>query len=193
MKISPELYQVKLEETTIWSCKSQEQLDDFIYKLEKLGFVPVNNSIKFEEGTSYYNVVDTDVLVLNKDQIIELSLASIRFKIERKISAEVDISKQLVELAEKPIKVVTEGGAGNTYNNKCEVHMPGHMMGMYNDLLLLEDACTDELQASLNAGWRIIAACPQPDQRRPDYILGRFNPECNHLERGGVAAREAML
>lgn len=36
---------------------------------------------------------------------------------------------------------------------------------------------TDVLQEQIAKGWRIIAACPQPDQRRPDYILGRFNPE----------------
>ena len=42
-------------------------------------------------------------------------------------------------------------------------------------LLLLSDACTDELQGALRDGWRIIAVCPQPSQRRPDYVLGRYN------------------
>lgn len=50
--------------------------------------------------------------------------------------------------------------------------------------MLLEDACTDQLQGALNSGWRIISACPQPDQRRPDYILGRFNPD--QSEDGGA-------
>ena len=63
------------------------------------------------------------------------------------------------------------------YNSKCEVAMPGQALAMYNDTQLLEDACTDDLQNELAVGWRIIAACPQPNQRRPDYILGRFNPE----------------
>ena len=62
------------------------------------------------------------------------------------------------------------------YNSKCEVHTPGNTLTVYNDVRVVEDKCTDELQELLNDGWRIIAACPQPDQRRPDYILGRYNP-----------------
>ncbi len=65
---------------------------------------------------------------------------------------------------------------GHVYNEHVEVHTPGNMLATYNETLLLEDACTDELQKSLDNGWRIIAACPQA-QRRPDYILGRYNPE----------------
>lgn len=37
----------------------------------------------------------------------------------------------------------------------------------------MEDACTEELQEKLDAGWRILAVCPPNAQRRPDYILGR--------------------
>lgn len=65
---------------------------------------------------------------------------------------------------------------GHIYNEHVEVHTPGNMLATYNETLLLEDACTDELQKSLDNGWRIVAACPQA-QRRPDYILGRYNPE----------------
>jgi hypothetical protein len=65
---------------------------------------------------------------------------------------------------------------GHIYNEHVTVHTPGNMLATYNETLLLEDACTDELQKSLDNGWRIVAACPQA-QRRPDYILGRYNPE----------------
>jgi hypothetical protein len=41
----------------------------------------------------------------------------------------------------------------------------------------LEDCCTEELQAQLDAGWRILAVCPPNARRRPDYILGRTNKE----------------
>lgn len=37
----------------------------------------------------------------------------------------------------------------------------------------LEDACTEDLQAHLDDGWRIIAVCPPKDSRRPTYIIGR--------------------
>jgi hypothetical protein len=65
----------------------------------------------------------------------------------------------------------------NAFNNRCEVHMPGQALATYNETLLLSDSCTDALQDAMDKGWRIIAACPQPDARRPDYILGRFNPD----------------
>ncbi|MNH35948.1 hypothetical protein D3C79_966910 [compost metagenome] len=61
------------------------------------------------------------------------------------------------------------------YNEKCEVSVPGLGLLYYNRVALIEDSCTDVLQGMLNSGWRIIAACPQPDQRRPDYILGKYD------------------
>jgi len=62
-----------------------------------------------------------------------------------------------------------------TFNQKCDVHISGNMLLTINDLILIEDSCTDEIQIELNNGWRIVAVCVQP-QRRPDYILGRYNP-----------------
>jgi len=71
---------------------------------------------------------------------------------------------------------VPEGPTDQHFNNRVEVHMPGQALSMYNETLLMEDSCTDALQNELANGWRIIAVCPQPDQRRPDYVLGRYNP-----------------
>lgn len=70
-----------------------------------------------------------------------------------------------------------QGPNERNFNQRVEVHMPGHALSTYNETMLLEDSCTDALQTALNKGWRIIACCPQPDSRRPDYILGRYNPE----------------
>lgn len=63
------------------------------------------------------------------------------------------------------------------FNQKVNVHVGGGLIVTYNELKLKENACTDELQTELMEGWRIIAVCIQPDNRRPDYILGRFNPK----------------
>ena len=71
----------------------------------------------------------------------------------------------------------------NTFNSKTNVHVGGGLITTYNDLLLKEDICTDALQSDLNNGWRIIAVCNQPDQRRPDYILGRYNPQLEVAEK----------
>jgi hypothetical protein len=71
----------------------------------------------------------------------------------------------------------------STFNSKTNVHVGGGLITTYNDLLLKEDTCTDDLQNELNNGWRIIAVCTQADQRRPDYVLGRFNPQLKVAEK----------
>ena len=45
-----------------------------------------------------------------------------------------------------------------------------------NEVHVLEDSCTDNIQELLDSGWRILACCVQPGGRRPDYVVGRFNP-----------------
>ncbi len=75
------------------------------------------------------------------------------------------------------------------HNNRCEIHMPGQALLTYNETMLLENSCQDQVQIALDAGWRVIAACPQPDGRRPDWILGRFNPERNYREHGEAKRR----
>lgn len=80
---------------------------------------------------------------------------------------------------------VTQACGEHVFNEKCDVHVPGNILISYNETMLLEDSCTDVLQGELNSGWRIVAVCPQA-QRRPDYILGRYNP---NLDVGGSALR----
>lgn len=84
---------------------------------------------------------------------------------------------------EKFANTIPEGGAH--YNERVEVYTPGAGLMLFNRVLLLQDACSDALQAELDNGWRIIAACPQPDQRRPDYIMGRYSPE--YADNSGAA------
>lgn len=57
-------------------------------------------------------------------------------------------------------------------NDRVNVHVPDNSLLRIKDVLLLEDGCTNSLNDHLKEGWQIIAVCPQPDQRRPDYILG---------------------
>lgn len=187
-KVSPELYSVSLDNTSWLSGDNKEQ--EFNKKQERFKKVDFITCLPYDPEESYtHKLFEESTLVVSKDQIVELSLAGIKFDIKQKIDVSVDITQQLLDLAEKPIKIMTEG-EGTVYNNKCEVHMAGNMLALYNEMLLLSDACTDELQTSLNSGWRIVAACNQPDQRRPDYILGRFNPE---FDGDGSAKRKGDL
>jgi hypothetical protein len=62
-------------------------------------------------------------------------------------------------------------------NKKVNVAVPNLGLLTIEHVKVEEDCCTEQLQHELNHGWRIIAICPQPDQRRPDYILGRTTKE----------------
>lgn len=61
------------------------------------------------------------------------------------------------------------------YNMKVNVAVPGIGLLLIDEVRVMADTCTDSLNEELGKGWRILAICPQPDQRRPDYVLGRAN------------------
>lgn len=69
------------------------------------------------------------------------------------------------------------GEQDRALNERVNVHVPGLGLWLVNDVTVLEGGCTDDLQTKLDEGWRILAVCPQPDQRRPDYVLGRHVEE----------------
>lgn len=62
-------------------------------------------------------------------------------------------------------------------NQKVNVVVPGLALLSMERATVIYDACTDELNVFMKDGWRILAICPQPDQRRPDYVLGRSGPK----------------
>ena len=122
-------------------------------------------------------------IAVTDEQLIQLTISP-NIKCDVTNSVEVVVADDLNSVIAKfevlvhKFEAMTGGTKSMTsYNNKCEVHMPGNMLTMYNNVTYEEDMCTDMLQRLLDDGWRIIAACPQPDQRRPDYILGRYDPE----------------
>lgn len=65
-----------------------------------------------------------------------------------------------------------QGGA-QSYNHKVNVHVPGLGLLLIDEVEVMTNECTRSLQGYLEEGWRILAICPQPDQRRPDYVMGR--------------------
>jgi hypothetical protein len=79
-----------------------------------------------------------------------------------------DVEGMFRVMAEK-LASVTHGG----FNERCGQRQPGESLMAVSETMLVQDGCTDVLQRHLSDGWRIVAVQPQPDQRRPDYILGR--------------------
>lgn len=62
---------------------------------------------------------------------------------------------------------------GPVLNSRVNVAVPGLGLLLIDQVHVADNCCTEELQRLITQGWRILAICPQPDQRRPDYILGR--------------------
>ena len=72
------------------------------------------------------------------------------------------------------------GPASGQLNSHTGTHLTGNVLTQYNELMLCEDACTDAMQKHIDEeGWRIVVVCPQ-SSRRPDYIMGRYNPNRDH-------------
>lgn len=97
------------------------------------------------------------------------------FKPIRRVTA----SQQITHIVEKHREQLSSVPHEQSvvFNDRCDVHVPGLGLLQYNRVALIEDSCSDKLQDALSQGWRIIAVCPQPDQRRPDYVLGRYDPD----------------
>jgi hypothetical protein len=83
------------------------------------------------------------------------------------------LSALLDELRGIGRKVDAFGYKDAQFNEKVSVHMPGLGLLLIDHVKVLNNDCTDDLQTWLDDGWRILAICPQPDQRRPDYVIGR--------------------
>lgn len=180
------LYKVKLGfDGHIWNYESDEEKTAAALKkaiadkarLDSLGWP----TLPEVEHQSHYIYFTRELeRVLPPETYLTYLEKGLELKLVQTIFVDVDpaqVFQQVSDTYSKGMGLPVSGG--NTYNNKCEVHMPGNMLATYNQVQLLEDSCTDVLQDSLSAGWRIIAVCPQPDSRRPDYIMGRFNPASN--------------
>jgi len=90
-----------------------------------------------------------------------------------------DMSNKLEIMANKIENILGAFDKDMQFNSKCEVHVPNLGLLNINNLAYANDYCTERLQGKLNEGWRILAICPQPNQRRPDYVLGRFIEGCS--------------
>jgi len=135
-----------------------------------------------------FGIIDTKdhPLVVNANQLVDLNVNNIKYEMVREVKIDEDdptdlngVMRKFNRMAAKLMSLPglqRNGTHHDCQNERVHVHMPGQALGTYNEVQLLENLCSDELQRSLDNGWRIIAACPQPDARRPDYILGKYNP-----------------
>ncbi len=155
------IYSVHLKH--IWSTSEAEKAHAYLSKsFPDLPLQPVDPNAPY-----WLPLTSHETFMATPEEVIALKLADIDFEVkqERTLSYE--------QLAKTPSGPVARGVYHNT---RVEVHASNSALMVYNETQLCEDYCTDRLQTELDNGWRIIACCVQPDQRRPDYILGRYNP-----------------
>lgn len=166
-------YRVRFE----WgeSALTPEEKKDAFEALRPVLLGDEGNTIPDKETLHYYYtkyVVDLDTIfdVLPKGlQVVVISNHTYSYSLD--VLARLSAIEEKLSGNNKPVE------QQHRYNTKVNVHVPGLGMLVLNEVKIQENCCTDQLQRDLNDGWRIIAACPQPDQRRPDYVLGRVNKE----------------
>lgn len=99
MKIKPELYLVGVE-SNVW-VSSQEEYDSFIESINRTSFLHLNTALKDfgEGGYNHYTFLDKEHYVINKDQLVELTMNGIQTNSIEKVEVEVDVTQQLLEAA----------------------------------------------------------------------------------------------
>jgi hypothetical protein len=70
-------------------------------------------------------------------------------------------------------EILPAGAHANGRDVQIQIQVPNIGLLAIDEVEVLEDVCTYELQGRLDQGWRILAVCPPNAQRRPDYIIGR--------------------
>jgi hypothetical protein len=140
---------------------------------EKLELYPEDYEHEYMRGTvkGYHYTANVSKILHDPD------LQGVRFEVQGS-TCEPHLFESMIdrlEAIEEKLQRYTYNGAVETQqlNKRVEVHVPGIGLLLMNEIRLEEDCCTNHLSNLLEEGWRIIAVCPQPDQRRPDYVLGR--------------------
>jgi len=124
------------------------------------------------DGTREY-VVDLDVF-LKRHPALKISIRGMMPLVQ---TQQGDMIEAMFDIQKKFDRALAAFDKQVEFNQKCEVHVSNLGLLHINQLGYLVDGCTERLQDLLNEGWRIIACCVQSDQRRPDYVLGRWNPD----------------
>lgn len=160
---------------------------DSDYKL-----VQKSNFLKLEDDGDYLADVS---LLMKKFPSVQFSMKGIPKSVS---NSDLNIVNMMQEMAEKIEEATSRFDKQVEFNQRCEVHVPNLGLLNVNNLAYATDYCTESLQDRLQEGYRILAVCPQPDQRRPDYILGRTvgdlysTVKVNHFSGDGVEKGQSV-
>ncbi len=84
-----------------------------------------------------------------------------------------DIGFEVIKIIDHAAFESLEVKRNPAFNQKVKVSVSDVGIMKIKHVTVLTDCCTQELQRYIDKGWCILAICPQPDQRRPDYVMGR--------------------
>jgi len=139
----------------------------------KKKLVKESNQIELKTDKEY--LVDLDAFMLNYPTL-KIRVRGIPQR-SSKINDFSNVIEQMNTIQNKMENALNSFDKSIEFNQKCDVHVSNLGLLHINQVGYAVDKCSEELQDILNRGWKIIACCIQPDQRRPDYILGKYNPD----------------
>lgn len=111
------------------------------------------------------------LIVLTMEEFVDLNKV---IKMVRTFNVETNLSNEMLNKIENAGKYFDKDVQ---FNSKVNVYQPNNPLFTFNVVQCIVDACTERLQTYLDENWSIITVCPQPNQRRPDYILGKYDKE----------------
>jgi hypothetical protein len=167
------LYKVKIAIPGYWSdADKKEKHEADKARLESVFYALTTRPVDLSDEIYLITEVDLPAILesfhLGEDYR-QINIVSIRLAID--LSDPAKTLQPMIERLELAASRLTAKHDGFNQHTQSPIAGP-HLLSV-NDTLLCEDCCTNELQARLDEGWRIIAVCPQ-EARRPDYILGRY-------------------
>lgn len=195
------LYEVEFDSSCFKNVVNNNLLKDIQFTWEKSSNYPEykysileDEKEKHEEYKKSWELVTLEQAMINYPDKIELSYSCRRYvitlqqyescykycEIKNIINVGTETQIQAIDLEQLANKISDRLGTNLTQlkNQKLEIHQPNMPLFTYNNFRVIVDSCTEELQNEwISKGWRVVCICPQPDQRRPDYILGKYIEE----------------
>lgn len=109
--------------------------------------------------------------------IVELSKLGVTFKV---VETAIEDPSLVISLHQRLLNIEKTLEDKGLYQRTINLNIEqSHDMFLtqITEVEVKEDYCTEDLQRSLNDGWRIVAVCYQKGNRRPDYVLGKIAEE----------------
>ena len=192
------LYEVEFNGSCYKAIKDNKLLQNIPFEWEKTSNypeykynIPEEEKLLHEEYKKAWDLLTIEEVIKNYPDRVELGYSNRKFvitllqyescysqcEIKNIIDVDGEAQIQAINLEELANKISDRLGTNLSQlkNQKLEIHQPNMPLFTYNNFHVLTDSCTELLQNDwINKGWRVVCVCPQPDQRRPDYILGKY-------------------